>query len=154
MYSRLYTQVLNNFHWSESAQSFNVGYKSGGLFGIHGACTPGNAYKMLATFYGQLSMIGEGTEGELERAKNQLKSSIMMGLETRLVQVEDIARQLDAYSDGSNKENTENCHSAATEIIGAEEVCYRIDKVTSEQLKQVSRCILDDAVLPTVVSNT
>lgn len=142
MYSRLYTQVLNNYHWSESAQAFNLGYKTTGLFGIHGACTPGNAYKMLSVFYNQLSSLGNCSREELERAKNQLKSSIRMGLETRLVQVEDMARQLDALSKDTQNE---------IEIMSPEELCFKIDQVTCDNLTKVSQQIISPQTIPTVV---
>ncbi|RCH78048.1 Mitochondrial-processing peptidase subunit alpha, partial [Rhizopus stolonifer] len=40
MYSRLFTNVLNQHYWVESCQAFNHCYTDSGLFGIAGSCQP------------------------------------------------------------------------------------------------------------------
>ena len=59
---------------------------------------------------------------ETSRAKNQLKSSVLMNLESRQIMCEDLGRQVLTY--GRRKSE--------------EEVCERIDAVTPEELQQVS----------------
>lgn len=100
MYSRLYLGVLNQHYDVDYCQAFHHCYKDAGLFGIAISVTPefvGRAGQVVAS---QLDAItrpiirGGITEAELKRAKNQLKSSLMFGLESRQLQVEDLGRQI------------------------------------------------------------
>ena len=99
MYTRLYTQVLNRYYWAESVESFMSVHEHGGLFGIDGACPPDKLASLVRVIVDQLCAVAllPIPEDELSRAKNMLKSSMMMQLESRLVQCEDIARQLITY---------------------------------------------------------
>ena len=40
MYSRLYLNVLNRYHWIYSATAYHHSYADTGLFCIHGSCHP------------------------------------------------------------------------------------------------------------------
>lgn len=92
MYSRLYTQVLNRYHWIECARSFNHIYGKSGIFGIHGSALPNYANDLVQVLLSQLESMADDTNPmELERAKNQLKSSLTMELESRVSQLEDLA---------------------------------------------------------------
>ena len=43
MYSRLYLNVLNRYHWIYSATAFHHSYADSGVFCIHGSCHPSQA---------------------------------------------------------------------------------------------------------------
>lgn len=45
--SRLYTRVLNHYHWVQSCSSFNNTLNNSGLVGIQGSCDPNMADRML-----------------------------------------------------------------------------------------------------------
>ena len=47
MYSRLYTNVLNQHGWVESCVAFNHSYTDSGLFGISSSCSPSKVVPML-----------------------------------------------------------------------------------------------------------
>ena len=125
MYSRLYTSVLNRFHWVESAFAFSSIHNDVGLMGIYGAATPSHTSNLVAVLCNQLLHIAQVVVDplELSRAKNQLKSSVLMNLESRMILYEDIGRQLLTYGYRESPQR----------------VCAKIDKVTAEDLQRVMR---------------
>lgn len=99
MYSRLYTQVLNRHYYIENCTSFINAYSDSGLFGISASSIPDAAPYLAHIICKQLSQLfasGEGrlTEREVARAKNQLRSALLMNLESRAIELEDIGRQV------------------------------------------------------------
>jgi processing peptidase subunit alpha len=129
MYSRLYTRVLNRYHWVESCVAFLHGYSDSGLFGISAACRPDWAPALGEVMIRELALLCErGTvdPSELSRAKNQLKSSVLMNLESRMVQLEDLARQIQIYG----------------RRIPVEEMCQHVDAVTLDDVHRVARQLL------------
>ncbi len=136
MYSRLYTNVLNQYGWIESCQSFNHSYTDSGLFGISASCRPDASYAMsgvickeLATLFSQGS--SQLTEGEVERAKNQLRSSLLMNLESKMIVLEDLGRQIQGL-DGKR--------------IPPQEMCDNISALTIADLKRVAERVLTGSV--------
>ncbi|ORZ37694.1 mitochondrial processing peptidase alpha subunit [Catenaria anguillulae PL171] len=96
MYSRLYTNVLNRYAWMESCVAFQHAYaRSNSLFGISASCLPTHNQFLANVLAGELvQMTKEYAGDEVERAKNQLKSSLLMNLESQVITVEDIGRQV------------------------------------------------------------
>ena len=101
MYSRLYTNVLNQHGWVDSIQAQLHAYSDTSLFGLTGTTEPTHAGALLEIFTTELRRLRVPVMPyELSRAKNQLKGSMFMHLESRAVQFEDIGRQ--ALSLGTN----------------------------------------------------
>ncbi|GJN87546.1 hypothetical protein Rhopal_000500-T1 [Rhodotorula paludigena] len=103
MYSRLYTSVLNQYHAVDFCSSFHHCYLDSGLFGLSISVEPRFLFRTPELVAHQLDavtrpMAGGVTEVELRRAKNQLKSSLAMALESRMVQVEDLGRQVQVHN--------------------------------------------------------
>lgn len=103
MYSRLYTHILNHFAQIDHCASFNHIYTDSSLFGLFATFLPstphqqGNTAKdILPHLVHQLSLLlyTPITKNELNRAKNQLKSGLVMALESRSLEVEDLGRQV------------------------------------------------------------
>lgn len=112
MYSRLYTHILNHFPQIDHCASFHHIYNDSSLFGLFASFVPssnsfvpssstfvpsGNTpQQILPHLVHQLSLLlYKAVPGEeLGRARNQLKSSLMMALESRQVEVEDLGRQV------------------------------------------------------------
>ncbi|KAF7260682.1 hypothetical protein EG68_01937 [Paragonimus skrjabini miyazakii] len=96
MYTRLYVNVLNEHHWVNSAQAENHSYADTGLFAITGSSDPRHLDRLVLTLVTELRHTVESSISaeELSRAKAQLKSMLLMNLETRAVTFEDIARQV------------------------------------------------------------
>ena len=75
MYSRLYTNVLNQHGWVESCISFNNSYTDSGIFGISASCEPRQAKQMLEVMCRELQNLTLETgfsalqEAEVSRAK-------------------------------------------------------------------------------------
>ncbi|KAJ2723520.1 Mitochondrial-processing peptidase subunit alpha [Coemansia sp. Benny D115] len=112
MYSRLYTRVLNQHAWIESCVAFHHCYTDSGIFGISASCRPRNEHALMDVMAAELEAVAQGrlsgrntgrmpyasqegpTALEIRRAKNQLKSNLLMNLESRMVQLEDLGRQI------------------------------------------------------------
>ncbi|KAG6865764.1 hypothetical protein C0991_011961 [Blastosporella zonata] len=104
MYSRLYTHILNQFAQVDHCASFHHIYTDSSLFGLFASFVPASSglrggntpSQILPHLVHQLSLLlyTPIQETELSRAKNQLKSSLMMALESRSVEVEDLGRQV------------------------------------------------------------
>jgi processing peptidase subunit alpha len=132
MYSRLYSNVLNQHHAVDYCAAFHHCYGDSGLFGIAIAVEPSfNAYipsiisRELESVCNPTSRGGVRQE-ELTRAKNQLKSSLMMSLESRLVEVEDLGRQV----------------QVSGKRVTVEEMCEKIDQVDMTNLGRVARRVM------------
>lgn len=128
MYSRLYTNVLNQYGWVENCMAFNHAYTDSGLFGISAACGTTFVPRMLDTMARELSLLsaetGFGRLGEVEvkRAKNQLRSSLLMNLESRMVELEDLGRQVQVHG----------------RRIPVKEMVQSIEAVTVKDLRRVA----------------
>jgi processing peptidase subunit alpha len=136
MYSRLYTNVLNQHGWVESCVSFNNSYTDSGLFGIAASCAPNFVAQMLEVMCRELSALGSETgyqalkEGEVQRAKNQLRSMLLMNLESRMVELEDLGRQVQVHG----------------RKVGVKEMCKKIEEVTIQDLRRVARTVFGGEV--------
>ena len=136
MYSRLYTNVLNQHFWVESCVAFNHSYTDSGLFGISASCAPSHVAQMLEVMCRELKSLGDDTgyaalkEGEVQRAKNQLRSSLLMNLESRMVELEDLGRQVQVHG----------------RKVGVKEMCAKIEAVTVKDMRRVARQVFGGEV--------
>ncbi|CAN8019120.1 unnamed protein product [Ixodes persulcatus] len=95
MYTRLYTNVLNRYHWMYNATAYNHAYGDSGIFCIHASADPSQLREVVNVIVREFAiMAGRVAEMELERAKTQLQSMLLMNLEARPVMFEDIGRQV------------------------------------------------------------
>jgi processing peptidase subunit alpha len=124
MYSRLYMNLLNQHHWIDSATAFNSLHNDVGLLGVYGTCAPKDAGKLVDVMASELIDIASKTptEEETMRAKNQLKSSIVMNLDTTQILMEDIGRQVLVYGKREDPMS----------------LCARIDQVTPQQVQKAA----------------
>ncbi|KAJ2688547.1 Mitochondrial-processing peptidase subunit alpha, partial [Coemansia spiralis] len=143
MYSRLYTRVLNQHAWIESCVAFHHCYTDAGLFGISASCRPRNEHALLDVMASEIEAVALGKpvvssrrpysslEGpsslEVRRAKNQLKSNLLMNLESRMVQLEDLGRQvqMSGYK------------------VPADTMVERIEAVTMDDISNAAKELLD-----------
>merc|ERR1712137_778521 len=129
MYSRLYTNVLNQHGWVESCVAFNHSYTDSGLFGIAASCAPTYVSHMLDVMCRELKTLSDETgygilrDEEVSRAKNQLRSSLLMNLESRMVELEDLGRQVQVHG----------------RKVGVKEMCSKIEAVTVKDLRRVAK---------------
>ncbi|PVD22261.1 hypothetical protein C0Q70_18069 [Pomacea canaliculata] len=95
MYTRLYLNVLNKYHWMYNATAYNQAYEDSGLFCIHASAHPSKLKELVEIIVRELAYTaGMVYPDELARAKRQLQSMLMMNLESRPVVFEDIGRQV------------------------------------------------------------
>ncbi|KAG7477323.1 hypothetical protein MATL_G00092650 [Megalops atlanticus] len=127
MFTRLYLNVLNRHHWMYNATSYHHSYEDSGLLCIHASADPRQVREMVEIITREFIQMG-GTPGEmeLERAKTQLKSMLMMNLESRPVIFEDVGRQVLATS----KRKLPH------------ELCDLISSVTASDIKRVTAKML------------
>lgn len=136
MYSRLYTNVLNQYAWVEQCIAFNHAYTDSGLFGISALCNPGRTLPMLDVICQELRGLTVKTgfaalgEAEVKRAKNQLRSSLLMNLESRMVELEDLGRQVQVHG----------------RKVPVQDMCHQIDKLTVEDLQRVASHVVGGGV--------
>jgi len=136
MYSRLYTNVLNQHGWVESCIAFNHSYTDSGLFGISASCTPARVAPMLEAICRELQALTLNSGfsalqvAEVTRAKNQLRSSLLMNLESRMVELEDLGRQVQVHG----------------RKVGVTEMCRLIDALTVQDLRRVARQVVGGLV--------
>jgi processing peptidase subunit alpha len=128
MYTRLYLDVLNQHHWIESAQSFVVPHQDNGILGIDASCKGENIQYLYQVILNEFLRLAteDVTPIELNRAKNMLRSQLMMQLESRIVICEDIARQYATYG----------------ERVLPEMTCEKIEKVTTAEIRNLVRTML------------
>ncbi|XP_043913802.1 mitochondrial-processing peptidase subunit alpha [Protopterus annectens] len=109
MFTRLYLNVLNRHHWMYNATSYHHSYEDTGLLCIHASADPRQVREMVEIITREfILMSGAVGEMELERAKTQLKSMLMMNLESRPVIFEDVGRQV--LATGTRKLPHELCN--------------------------------------------
>lgn len=136
MYSRLYTNVLNQHGWVESCVAFNHSYTDSGLFGISASCLPGHTASMLDVMCQELRALtldrgfSRLQEGEVARAKNQLRSSLLMNLESRMVELEDLGRSVQVHG----------------RKVPVRDMCARIEALTVEDLRRVADMVVGGGV--------
>ncbi|KAF9567808.1 mitochondrial processing peptidase, partial [Agrocybe pediades] len=147
MYSRLYTHILNHYTQIDHCASFHHIYNDSSLFGLFASFLPaasglmgGNTpAQILPHLIHQLSLLlySPIQDKELQRAKNQLTSSLMMALESRMIEVEDLGRQILVHG----------------RKVPVTEMTEKIEKVTPAEVKRVAARIFGpgSGSKPTVV---
>ena len=137
MYSRLYTNVLNQHGWVESCVAFNNSYTDSGLFGISASCSPQRAWQMLEVMCRELQNLtlekgyASLQVAEVNRAKNQLRSSLLMNLESRMVELEDLGRQVQVHG----------------RKVGVKEMCAKIESLTVKDVRRVAQQVFQGLVM-------
>ncbi|KAL4218986.1 hypothetical protein ACF0H5_021572 [Mactra antiquata] len=115
MYTRLYLDVLNQHHWIESAQAANHAFNDTGIFVIQASSHPKKLHDLTEVITRALyDTAGKIHEQEIERAKTQLQSMLMMNLEQRPVIFEDVGRQVLASGHRKQPEHYFNLISKIT----------------------------------------
>lgn len=127
MYTRLYTSVLNRYHWMYNATAYNHAYADTGLFCIHASAPPNHVRELTEIIVREMvHMTSSPNDVELARAKKQLQSMLLMNLEARPVVFEDIGRQVLATG-----------HRKPPEFF-----IDAIEKVTQDDIVRVARKLL------------
>ena len=120
MSSRLFQEVREKRGLCYSVFSFGSAYEDAGQFGVYAATSPEHSSDLMSlTSSVMLSVADHVTDGEVARAKAQLKSSLVMNLESASARADQIARQYLAFG--------------RVPAIGT--LVARIEEVTSDQVR-------------------
>lgn len=128
MFTRLFTNVLNRYHWVHSSTAHNSSYEDSGLFYIQSSSDPAQLKNLVDIVIHEFRNIAYGPmhREELARAKKQLISMLWLNLEIRPIVFEDIARQV--LSTGFRRQ--------------PKQLIEKIESVTEEDIKRVASKML------------
>ena len=149
MYSRLYTHILNHYAQIDHCAAFHHIYTDSSLFGLYASFLPNTPHSrgttakdILPHLAHQLSLLlyTPIPSNELNRAKNQLKSSMVMALESKSLEVEDLGRQVcpSPFSPETILLISSEQLLVLDKKVPLDEMCEKIDEVTSDSLREVA----------------
>jgi predicted Zn-dependent peptidase len=123
MSSRLFQEIREKRGLVYSIYSFASPFQDGGLFAIYAGTGEDQAAELVPVTLEELRRVQtDVTQEELDRAKAQLRASLLMSLESTGSRCEQLARQLQVHG----------------RIIPTEETKARIAAVTIEQVQQAA----------------
>jgi predicted Zn-dependent peptidase len=140
MSSRLFQNVREKYGLVYSIYSFYSMFNDSGIFGVYFASDEKNVGRTLDIIFKEFKSIVENgiSNEELKRAKAQVKSSILMGLESMSNRMQRLA-QIELVYDGKYSE--------------VEEIIERIEKVEPEDVQRLAQEILKEEKFTTVIIN-
>ncbi|CAK9186187.1 unnamed protein product [Ilex paraguariensis] len=114
---------------AESMMAFNTNYKDTGLFGVYAVAKPDCLDDLAyAIMYETSKLCYRVQEADVTRARNQLKSNLLLHIDGTSPVAEDIGRQLITYG----------------RRIPFAELCARIDAVDASTIKRVANRFIFD----------
>ena len=128
MSSRLFQKIREEKGLAYSVYSFTTSYADGGLFGIYAGTSQEATTELVETVCQELKEVTEHiTNAETSRARAQLKSGLLMSLESTSSRCGQLARQVLLFG----------------KPLSHQEIIEKIDAIDAEQLKQVIQKILN-----------
>jgi len=95
MSSRLFQEVREKRGLVYAIYTFASAYRDGGIFGIYAGTGAAEIAELVPVVCDELSKVVEGvTEGEIARARAQLKSGLLMSLESTMSRAEQLGQHL------------------------------------------------------------
>ncbi len=126
MSSRLFQEVREKRGLCYSVFSYGTSYEDVGQLGVYAATSPENTPELIdVTADVMLSMAESVSDKEVSRAKAQLKSSLVMNLESPSSRADQIARQFLAFG----------------QVPDVSTLVQRIEEVTSENVRALAQKI-------------
>jgi Predicted Zn-dependent peptidases len=124
MSSRLFQEVREKRGLVYSIYSFTSSYADGGLFGIYAGTGEDEVKELIPVMCDEVVKITAGiTAEELQRARAQLKASILMSLESTSSRCEQLARQILIYG----------------RPVTTEEVVARVEAIDEAEIIRVAK---------------
>ncbi|HEY9677640.1 MAG TPA: pitrilysin family protein [Drouetiella sp.] len=137
MSSRLFQEVREKRGLVYTINSFRESHRENGLFGVYAGCSPKQITKVLKLVSEEFKrMKSEGfTEQEINRGKIQLRSELLLGLESM---------------------RNRTARSAYGELfygrqLSVDEIVHDIDLVTGEQVKNLANQLIQQDLLSMIV---
>jgi len=114
---------------AHSVSTFNTTYKDTGLFGVYSVAEPTKQWELqAAVMYEMVRLCYETTEDEVARARVQLKTALLGGLDGSTAVCEDIGRQMLTYG----------------RRLTPAEIFARIDAVDAASVKAAANAYIND----------
>lgn len=131
MSSRLFQQVREKRGLCYSIYSSSWGLADTGLFSIHAATGPDIIDELVEVVRRELAVAADElvSERELQRSKAQLKTGLLMSLESSVGRAEQMARQILAFD----------------RLVPAEELIEKVEAVTRERVRETVNRIVRSA---------
>lgn len=126
MSSRLFQEIREKRGLVYSIYSFTSSYDEGGLFGVYAGTGEQEVTELVPVMCDEIVKTCAHVEmDEVQRARAQLKASILMSLESTSSRCEQVARQILVYD----------------RLISTEEVVQKLEEVTADDITRVARKI-------------
>lgn len=114
---------------AHAISTFNTTYKDTGLFGVYSVGEPTKQWELMSNIMYELVRLSYNTsEEEVERAKTQLKTSLLGGLDGSTAVCEDIGRQMLTYG----------------RRLSPAEILARVDAVDASAVRAAARAFIND----------
>ena len=128
MRSRLFQSLREQRGLAYSIYSFTSQYAATGLFGVYAGCQPGKAEEVLGLMRSELDDVAANglRAEEIERAKGQVRGSMVLGLEDPGARMTRIGKSELAYG----------------EILGVDDLLARVDAVTVADVSVLAEDLL------------
>jgi predicted Zn-dependent peptidase len=124
MSSRLFQEIREKRGLCYSVYAFHWGYSDSGLFGLHVATGKDDLAELMPVILGELEKCGQSIEqAEVDRARAQIRASLLMAMENPAARAGQIARQLQLFG----------------RPIGNEELMDRLAAISRERLEDLSQ---------------
>ncbi|BDG61628.1 M16 family metallopeptidase [Caldinitratiruptor microaerophilus] len=125
--SRLFQRIREDEALAYTVYSFHEAYRGSGAAGVYAAVRPDGAVRAASLIRAEFERLAQGPidPGELERARMQLKSSVVFGLESMVERMNRMGEQLLLLG----------------RVTDPEELIARIDAVTAEDVQAAARAI-------------
>lgn len=124
MSSRLFQEIRERRGLVYSIDTFLSASSDGGVFGIYAGTGPDLIEEFVPALCGEVSRLAESlSETEITRARTQLKSSLLMGMESTGARSERAGQQMLLYN----------------RVVSVPELVEKIDRVTTEMLADIAR---------------
>lgn len=127
MSSRLFQEVREKRGLCYSIYTFHTPLSDTGLFGLYAGTDPQDARELMRVVIDEIAAAAETlSEGEVSRAKAQMKAGLLMALESSSARAEQLARQMLAYG----------------RPIPTSEIIAKVDAVTVESARAAGRALI------------
>ena len=129
MSSRLFQEVREKRGLAYAVYSYHQGYSDAGAIKTYVGSTTGNVEEAVRVITEQLEKVRSELveDEELERTKQQLKSSTLLALESTAARMNRVGRSV----------------ITGTELLTPEEIANRIEAVTAEDIRRLARAHLN-----------
>ncbi len=134
--SRLFQEIREKRGLAYAIYSFIASYSDTGLWGIYAGVSKKRVREVIELILREMRHLSDTiTEGELQRAKNQLKGNIILGLESTSGRMNNIARQEIYYG----------------RYFSPREIMQEIDSITLAQTRDLAASIIRSDMLALTV---